>query len=179
MLCTNVAEILAVTIASIAGLPLPLRPLQILYLNVVTDVFPALALGVGRGRPEVMNNPPRDKDEPVVPRHHWTAIIAWSIVIAICVMAALMIAGYVIGYDVPSAVTVSFLTLALGKLWYVFNLRDHDAPRFDNDIVHTAGSGAQSVCAWFFWPPPFIFRSYPPRYKPCRQAAPVGSRPLR
>jgi Ca2+-transporting ATPase len=135
MLCTNVAEILAVTIASIAGLPLPLRPLQILYLNVVTDVFPALALGVGRGRPEVMHSPPRDKDEPVLTRHHWTAIIAWSIVIAVCVMVALMIAGYIIGYDVPGAVTVSFLTLALGKLWFVFNLRDHDAPRFDNDIV--------------------------------------------
>jgi Ca2+-transporting ATPase len=147
MLCTNVAEILAVTIASIAGLPLPLRPLQILYLNVVTDVFPALALGVGRGRPAVMDSPPRDKDEPVLTRHHWTAIIAWSIVIAVCVMAALMIAGYIIGYDVPSAVTVSFLTLALGKLWFVFNLRDHDAPRLDNDIVRNGWLwGAIGLC---------------------------------
>ncbi len=135
MLCTNVAEILAVTVASLIGVPLPLRPLQILYLNVVTDVFPALALGIGRGRPEVMNYPPRDKDEPVLTRHHWTAIVSWSVVIAACVMTALLIAGYGIGYNAMQAVTVSFLTLALGKLWFVFNLRDHDAPRFDNDIV--------------------------------------------
>lgn len=135
MLCTNVAEILAVTVASILGVPLPLRPLQILYLNVVTDVFPALALGIGRGRPEVMENPPRDKDEPVLTKHLWTAIVAWSVVIASCVMAALLIAGYVIGYDAPRAITVSFLTLALAKLWFVFNLRDHNASTFDNDIV--------------------------------------------
>lgn len=135
MLCTNVAEILAVTAAALIGVPLPLRPLQILYLNVLTDVFPALALGIGRGRPEVMDHPPRDKDEPVLTRHLWTAIVSWSVVIAACVMSALLIAGYIIGYDAPRAVTVSFLTLALGKLWFVFNLRDHDASRFDNDIV--------------------------------------------
>lgn len=135
MLCTNVAEILAVAFASLIGVPLPLRPLQILYLNVVTDVFPALALGIGKGRPEVMDYPPRDPNESVLTRHHWTAIAAWSVVIAGCVMASLLIAGYFIGYDAPQAITVSFLTLALGKLWFVLNLRDHDAPLFNNDVV--------------------------------------------
>jgi len=135
MLCTNVAEILAVAVASLIGVPLPLRPLQILYLNVVTDVFPALALGIGRGRPEVMNQPPRDKNEPVLTKHHWTAILSWSVVIATCVIAALLIAQNVLGYDTSQAITVSFLTLAVGKLWFVFNLRDHDAAIFNNDIV--------------------------------------------
>jgi Ca2+-transporting ATPase len=58
MLCTNVAEIIAVAVASLAKIPLPLHPLQILYLNVLTDVFPALALSVGKGSPEIMDLPP-------------------------------------------------------------------------------------------------------------------------
>lgn len=135
MLCTNVAEILAVTIASLIGAPLPLLPLQILYLNVVTDVFPALALGIGRGRPEVMNHPPRSPDEAVLTRHHWTAIVSWSVVIAAFVMSALMIAMTWLGYNEGAAITVSFLTLAFAKLWFVLNLRDHDAPTFKNDIT--------------------------------------------
>lgn len=150
MLCTNVAEILAVTVASLIGVPLPLRPLQILYLNVLTDVFPALALGIGRGRPEVMDYPPRDKDEPLLTRHLWAMIVSWSVVIAACVMGSLLIAGYIIGYDAPRAVTVSFLTLALGKLWFVFNLRDHDAPRFDNDIVRNRWLWAAIVLCLIF-----------------------------
>jgi hypothetical protein len=58
MLCTNVAEIIAVAVASLAKIPLPLHPLQIQYLNVLTDVFPALALSVGKGSPEIMDLPP-------------------------------------------------------------------------------------------------------------------------
>jgi len=135
MLCTNVAEILAVAVASLVGAPLPLLPLQILYLNVVTDVFPALALGIGRGRPEVMDHPPRDPDEAVLTRHHWTAIVAWSVVIAGFVMSALMTALALLGYTDMQAITVSFLTLAFAKLWFVLNLRDHDAPLVKNDVT--------------------------------------------
>lgn len=147
MLCTNVAEILAVTVASLIGVPLPLHPLQILYLNVVTDVFPALALGVGRGRPEVMNHPPRDPNEPVLTRHLWTAIIGWSILIASFVMTALLTALWSFGYTDKSAITVSFLTLAFSKLWFVFNLRDHDASAWDNDITRNGWLwGALGLC---------------------------------
>src|SRR6056297_287916 len=72
MLCTNVAEVLAITIATIIGgfyfFPIPLLPLQILYLNVITDVFPALALGMGKGEPGIMKNKPRPKEESVLTR---------------------------------------------------------------------------------------------------------------
>ncbi len=133
MLCTNVAEILAVTIASLIGSPLPLLPLQILYLNVVTDVFPAL--GIGRGQSNVMNNSPREPDEAVLTRHLWTAIVAWSVVIASFVMTSLMVALLVLGYADSQAITVSFLTLAFAKLFFVFNLRDPGASLFNNDIT--------------------------------------------
>ncbi|MAT14537.1 MAG: ATPase [Planctomyces sp.] len=135
MLCTNIAEILAVTIASLAGTPLPLLPLQILFLNVVTDVFPALALGIGKGGAEVMDHPPREPDEPVLTKHHWTMTLMWSIFISICVMTGLMVALRWLGFDDARAITVSFLTLGFAKLFFVLNLRDHDAPRFNNDVT--------------------------------------------
>jgi Ca2+-transporting ATPase len=135
MLCTNLAEILAVAGASLAGAPLPLRPLQILYLNVLTDVFPALALGVGKGSPGLMDRPPRPRNESVLTRRHWLAIGAWSAILAICVLGALAWAKRGAGMDTPRAVTVSFLTLGFAKLWFVFNLRDGGSRLLANDVV--------------------------------------------
>jgi len=135
MLCTNVAEVLAVSVAAFVGWPLPLRPLQILYLNVLTDVFPALALGVGEGDPAVMKRPPRPADESVLTRRHWAAIGAWAALIATCVLAALLSAQGGLGSDEATAVTISFLTLGLAKLWFVFNLSDWNAPAWNNDVV--------------------------------------------
>jgi len=66
LLSCNLSEIMTVTAASFLGLPLPLLPLQILFLNIVTDVFPALALAAGEGNPGIMKNPPRDKFEPIM-----------------------------------------------------------------------------------------------------------------
>lgn len=135
MLCTNVAEIIAVAIAAVAGLPLPLRPLQILFLNVITDVFPALALGVGKGDSRVIEQQPRPVGESLVTRSHWLAILGWSILVACSVLVALSIGAYGLHLDTKTAVTISFLTLGFAKLWFVFNLRDVNTTLLDNDIV--------------------------------------------
>jgi Ca2+-transporting ATPase len=135
MLCTNVAEILAVAIAAVVGIPLPLRPLQILFLNVVTDVFPALALGVGKGDQKVMDKPPRKIDEPLLTSGHWAAIGGWSCLMAACVLGALSFASFVLNLETVTAVTISFLTLGFAKLWFVFNLRAPGTRLWDNDIV--------------------------------------------
>lgn len=139
MLCTNVAEVIAVAVASVAGgfsnFPIPLLPLQILYLNVITDVFPALALGMGEGEPGVMKEKPRPRKEPVLTREHWTAIAGWAVLMACCVLGALMTALYLLDFGQRQAVTVSFLTLAFGKLWFVFNLRSPGTSMIHNDIV--------------------------------------------
>ncbi len=134
MLCTNIAEVLVVTLASLAQLPIPLHPLQILYLNVLTDVFPALALGVGPGSADVMKRPPRRAEESVLTRHHWRSIAGWSVVIGAHVLGALSIALYYLGFEEQRAVTVSFLTLALAKLWFVLNLRDRGTRSGSNDV---------------------------------------------
>ena len=149
MLCTNVAEILAVAIAAVVGLPLPLRPLQILFLNLVTDVFPALALGVGRGDPRVMDRPPRSPNESLLTRGHWLAIGGWSSLVAACVLGALSVATYGLELDTATAVTVSFLTLAFAKLWFVLNLRDPDSRFWDNDVIRNGWVwGATLLCTF-------------------------------
>lgn len=135
MLCTNIAEVLAVALASLVQLPIPLQPLQILYLNVLTDVFPALALGVGLGSTNVMNRLPRASGEAVLTSHHWRAIGLWSSIIGVMVLAALMLGLYFFGFDEKQAVTISFLTLAFAKLWFVLNLRDRDTPVWANDVT--------------------------------------------
>ncbi len=135
MLCTNLAEIIAVTLASVAQAPIPLLPLQILFLNVVTDVFPALALGVGPGGKDVMKLPPRDPKERLLTRHHWLAIGGWSVVVSSCVLIALAVAMTGLGMDESRAVTISFLTLGCAKMGFVLNLRDPGSSIWNNDVV--------------------------------------------
>ena len=139
MLCTNVAEVLVVAVAAAIGgvlsLPLPLLPLQILYLNVITDVFPAVALGMGQGEPDMMRHTPRPQDEAVLTQSHWLAIGGWAVLVGACVLIALTLAFYGLGFEQRQAVTVSFLTLAFSKLWFVFNLRNPGSRFLNNDIV--------------------------------------------
>jgi len=139
MLCTNVAEVLAITIATVIGgfffFPIPLLPLQILYLNVITDVFPALALGMGPGEDNIMERNPRPKKEPVLTFAHWKAIGGWSMIISASVLGALALAIYHAGFETEQAVTISFLTLGFSKLWFAFNLRSPGTTLLKNDIV--------------------------------------------
>lgn len=159
MLCTNIAEILVVTLASVVQLPIPLRPLQILYLNVLTDVFPALALGVGPGSVDVMKRPPRQAHESVLTAHHWRAIAGWSVVIGGLILGVLSLALYLFGFTEQRAVTVSFLTLAFSKMWFVLNLRDRDTPVWKNDVIANRWMWAAwglcliLLCAAAYFPP--------------------------
>jgi Ca2+-transporting ATPase len=135
LLSCNVAEIIVVGLASLVNAPLPILPLQILFLNLVTDVFPALALGVGKGDPHIMERPPRDPEERVLMRQHWMGIGGYSLVISAAVLGALAVAVLGMGMSEARAVTISFLTLAFAQLWHVFNMRDHDTGVIKNDVV--------------------------------------------
>jgi Ca2+-transporting ATPase len=147
MLTTNVAEVIAVAVATFVGWPLPLRPLQILYLNVLTDVFPALALGVGPASGSEMKQPPRDPQEPVLTRRHWFEIVGLATVIAACVLAGLMSSTTTLHLEQTPAVTVSFLTLAFAKLWFTFALRDKGASPIFNEITRNPWVwGAIALC---------------------------------
>jgi Ca2+-transporting ATPase len=135
LLSGNTGEILIVALATLFNAPLPILPLQILFLNFVADVFPALALGAGVGTKEVMQHPPRDPKEPVMTRSHWYGIVGYGIVIAIAVLTAFTLAYICLGADTRRAVTMSFLTLAFARIWHVFNMREDNTNIVKNEVT--------------------------------------------
>jgi Ca2+-transporting ATPase len=144
----NLAEVLVIGLATAAGAPLPLLPLQILFLNLVTDVFPALALGVGEGAPGVMARPPRPRGEGVLTRAHWARIGAYGALLAVGVLAAFVLALRWLRMPVGAAVSVSFVTLSVGQLVHVFNMRADDSPAVVNEVSRNPYVwGALALCA--------------------------------
>lgn len=135
LLSCNLSEVSVVGLAVLSGLPLPLLPLQILFLNLVTDVFPAFALAMGEGERGILKRRPRDPSEPILGRGQWLSIVFHSIVLTAATFGALALARFWLGLDEPSTVTVTFLTLALAQLWHVFNMRHPTSDLFRNEIT--------------------------------------------
>ncbi len=158
LLSCNFAEVMVVGLASMVNAPLPILPLQILFLNLVTDVFPALALGVGEGDPGVMKNPPRDPTESILTWNHWKAIGLYGFFITFAVLGILAYALLGLELEENEAVTLSFLTLAFAQLWHVFNMRDRGSGWLRNDITRNRYVwGALVLCtglllAAVYWP---------------------------
>jgi Ca2+-transporting ATPase len=105
LLSCNLSEVLVVGLAILSTLPLPILPLQILYLNLVTDVFPAFALAMCEGERGVLARPPRNPTEPILGRIEWITIVLHSLVLAAATFGALTLT-HLAGLDEGSAVTV-------------------------------------------------------------------------
>lgn len=147
LLSCNVSEVLVVGLAVGAGLPAPLLPLQILYLNLVTDVFPAFALGFGRGGEGIMRRPPRDPGESIVDWPRWQLIGMLGAAITVATLVAFALALFWFRLESASAVTVAFLTLALAQLWNVFNMRLPETGPLRNEVTRNGYVwGALALC---------------------------------
>jgi Ca2+-transporting ATPase len=114
------AEIAILLIAMIAGAPLPLLPIQLLVLNLLTDGLPALALGVETGDPDIMDQPPRPVKEPIINREMVTGIAVQTVAISIAVLAA-----FQIGLESGEAHgrTMAFATLSISELLRAYTSR--------------------------------------------------------
>jgi P-type Ca2+ transporter type 2C len=135
LLACNLSEVMVVGIAVAAGLPLPLLPLQILFLNLVTDVFPAFALAMGEGGTDVMRRRPRNSSEPIVTGPLWALVASQGLAMMLATLAAMVLARDGLGLDGGAVVTLSFLTLALAQIWHVFNMADRGQPLLVNDVT--------------------------------------------
>lgn len=123
LLSCNLGEILVVGGAVALGWGLPLTALQILFLNVVTDVFPALALGFNHVDPHVMRRGPRSPGQPVMRRPDWAFVTVAALAMALAVLAVLAVpltyaTGQAFGGAEQNA--VAFLTLVFAQLWHAF-----------------------------------------------------------
>lgn len=123
LLASNVGEILIMFLAMLAGLPLPLVPIQILWVNLVTDGLPAMALGVDPAEENTMNRPPRDSRESVFARGIGWKILTRGLLIGLCSLAAFWVTYWEAPDDLVRAQTVAFSTLVMAQLIYVFDCR--------------------------------------------------------
>jgi Ca2+-transporting ATPase len=147
LLSCNVSEVMIVALASLANAPLPILPLQILFLNLVTDVFPALALAVGEGEPGIMKKPPRDTREPVLTRGHWVEIGWYGFAITVAVLVAFGLSLAYFRWGEARAVTVAFLTLAFAQLWHIFNMREGGSGFIRNEVTRNPFAwGSLALC---------------------------------
>ena len=135
LLSCNISEIFVVTMATVLNMPLPVLPLQILFLNLVTDVFPALALGMGKGDPQLMEEEPRDSDESIMTRRHWISMGVYGGLITAAVLLGLTFVLTTLGFSSERSTTVSFLILASAQLWHVFDMRENGTNLFVNSVT--------------------------------------------
>ena len=156
LLSCNLSEVMVVGLAVVSALPLPLLPLQILYLNLVTDVFPAFALAMGEGEAAILRRPPRDPKEPILGRAQWLVIIMHGAALASGTFAALAATRW-LELDARQSVTVTFLTLAFAQLWHAFNMRSVRAGLFVNEVTRNGWLwGALVLCAMLLTAPPYL-----------------------
>ena len=135
LLSGNFAGILSVLYASLAGLPVPFAPVHLLFINLLTDSLPAIALGLEPHNPEVMNDKPRPMNESILTKDFLSKIGIEGFVIGIMTMI-----GFYIGYqeNTTLAMTLAFGTLCTSRLVHGFNCKS-DKPvlftkRFFNNI---------------------------------------------
>ncbi len=123
LLACNVGEILIIFGAMLAGLPLPLRPVQLLWLNLVSDGAPALALGMEKGDPDLMQHPPRGAAEPVVDRSMAVGIGIVGVVDALAILTVFFLAMRRYPDQLALAQTIAFVTLCTSELLRAFTAR--------------------------------------------------------
>ncbi len=131
----HLAEILLIAVISFTLFELPLLPLQLLFLNLLSDVFPALALGIGKGTGNVMKRPPKDPSEPILNRRSWITTCYYGVVIAVYVIGAYLISFFVLELSADQCNDIAFFSLAFTQLLHVFNMRDPEEPLINNQIT--------------------------------------------
>lgn len=123
LLSCNIGEILLVFVSILFNLPVPLRAIQLLWLNLVTDSFPALALGVEKGDPDVMDMPPREPNRPILDKDMLKGIAFQSIAVAAAALLAYRWGLKTYPNDIDKARTITFTTLILAELLRAFSSR--------------------------------------------------------
>ncbi|MDW7673747.1 MAG: calcium-transporting P-type ATPase, PMR1-type [Bacillota bacterium] len=123
LLSCNIGEVLVMFLAAIGGLPLPLLPIQILWVNLVTDGLPAMALGVDNNDPDIMSRKPRSPKESVFSQGLGRKIVFRGVQIAVGTLVVFVLGLVLSGYNVELARTMAFTTLVFSQLFHVFDCK--------------------------------------------------------
>lgn len=121
LLSGNMAGILSVLYTSLAALPVPFAPVHLLFINLITDSLPAIAIGMEPARRDLLNQPPRDPKRPILDRGLIGSVFAQGLLIAAATLAAFYLGS---PFQTPAqASTMAFATLTLARLFHGFNCR--------------------------------------------------------
>ena len=129
LLASNMSEVLGVFTATLLGFTL-LGPVHLLFINLITDCFPALALGLEKAEPDVMDRPPRDSHDGIFSGGLGFDVVYQGVLITVITLASYIIGHCVeVGYfEMPSGVsphgmTMAFLTMSMCEIFHSFNMR--------------------------------------------------------
>ena len=120
MISTNLGEIVVILIAVLANLDMPLLPIQLLFINLVGDSLPSLALSVDHADKDIMRRKPIDPDQGIFTKHFTTRVILQALIIGLTTLAAYMI-GMKTSVDV--ARTMTFATMVFSQFTIIFSIR--------------------------------------------------------
>jgi len=134
LLSCNTGEILVMFVSSLAGMPVPLLPIQILWVNLVTDGLPALALGVDPVDRNIMRRPPRALGEGIITKERLGLIVTQGAFIAFCSLTAFWYVFSVEKEGLASARSAAFIVLCCTQLFHALNCRSQEKSFFSLGI---------------------------------------------
>ena len=127
LLSANLAEVLAVFVSTLLGFTI-FKPVHILWINLITDTFPAIALGMEEAEPDVMRRPPRNTEDGI-----FAGGLGFDMVVQGAIIAVLTLFSYFAGHYMaegtwsvaqsPAGMTTAFLTLSMTEIFHAFNMR--------------------------------------------------------
>ena len=159
LLSCNIGEILLMLLATLFGLPLPLLPVQILWINLVTDGLPALALAVDPADVGLMQRPPRPPQEQFLTRARLLRLFVQGAFLALITLLTFLYCLYGIDLNLDRARTVTFTVMVLAQLFHALNNRSEDRSIFalglwtNKPLLATVGLSALLQAGIVFWSP--------------------------
>ncbi len=139
LLSCNMGSVFSILFATSLGLPLPFAPIQILWLNLVTDTPPALALGFDKAEKDSMKNPPRNTKRGFFRRVDLAFIIYHGVIMALLMLAFFFLELNFLGGSLDKARTMAFAMLVLAQLTQAFNAKSTGTTLFRRDIISNKG----------------------------------------
>lgn len=138
LLASNLAEVLAIFTATILGFTI-LKPVHLLWINLITDCFPALALGMEEAESDIMKRKPRSSKEGIFAHGVGANVAIQGVMVTIITLAAYFIGHYIESgkweiVNSPDGMTMAFLTLSMAEIFHSFNMRS-----LDKSIFHMKG----------------------------------------
>lgn len=135
LLSSNMMEVAVIFLAILFGLPLPLLPIHLLWINLVTDGLPAIALGVDLGRPNIMSLKPKNFSEQIITKRFFKKMVSASILLTVAILSIF----FFFKQDLVHAQTLAFTAVVLYEMLRLIDIRaDYDLPLLSNKYLSLA-----------------------------------------